>query len=359
MSVNADMLRLARQRRGFQQVEAAKRLGIEQPLLSRMENGLSEIRPDVLLMAAKAYDLPQSFFHQTDPVYGAPVSVHPMWRKKADVTAKEVDAVVAELNFRVMHLRRLFEAAEVANTSDLPRLDIEDYGSPAKVAAVLRAHWGVPRGPIKDLTSLVEKAGVLVVHSSMAGANISGVSFAVPGMPRLIVLNNEQPADRMRFTLAHELGHAVMHRFPTPSMEDEANKFASALLVPAADLRPYLAARRPDLSLLAALKPEWRVSMQSLLMAITDAMPLTSNQAQYLWKQMSARGYRLREPPELDFPHEVPTVVDSLFRVHREGLGYSLEDLARFFCVHEHELSELYSLGKSEEPRRPRITILK
>lgn len=359
MYPNPDMLRLARQRRGFQQIEAARKLCIEQPLLSRMENGLSEIRPEVLMVAAQVYEVPKSFFFQTDPIYGAPVSVHPMWRKKADVSAKEADAVVAELNVRVMHLRRLLEAARIANTSDLPRLDIEDYGSPAKVAAVLRAHWGVSRGPIKDLTALAEKAGVLIVHSAMGGASISGVSFAVPGMPRLIVLNSDQPADRMRFTLAHELGHAVMHKFPTPAMEDEANKFASALLLPAADLRPYLVGRRIELSLLAALKPEWRVSMQSLLMAITEAKPLTPNQAQYLWKQLSARGYRLREPPELDFEHEKPTVVDSLVRVHREGLGYSISDLCQFLHVHEHDLNVLYASAQPEGARVPKITIVK
>jgi Zn-dependent peptidase ImmA (M78 family)/transcriptional regulator with XRE-family HTH domain len=358
MSVNPDMLRLARQRRGFQQVEAARLLGIEQPVLSRLENGISEIREEVLKKAERVYDLPRSFFMQTDPVYGAPVSVHPMWGKKADVSAKEVDAVVAELNFRVMHLRRFFEGVELSNTSDLPRLDIDDYGSPAKVAAVLRAHWGVPRGPIKDLTLLVEKAGVIVVHSAMGGASISGVTFSVPGMPKLVLLNSDQPADRMRFTLAHELGHLVMHRFPSPTMEDEANKFASALLIPSADLKPYISGRRPDLALLAALKPEWRASMQSLLMAITEAAPLSPNQAQYLWKQISARGYRLREPPELDFPREPPSVLGSLIRVHREGLGYSADDLARFLNVHQHELADLYGLA-SPAPGKPKLTILK
>src|SRR6185312_1477081 len=137
MQPNPDMLRLARQRRGFQQTEAAKRLGIEQPLLSRLENGLSEIRDEVLLRAEQVYELPRSFFYLTDPVYGAPVSVHPMWRRKADVSGREMDAVVAELNFRVMHIRRLLEGVDIANTGDLPRLDIEDYGSPEKVAAVL------------------------------------------------------------------------------------------------------------------------------------------------------------------------------------------------------------------------------
>lgn len=334
-------------------------LGIEQPLLSRMENGISEIREEVLAKAERVYGLPRSFFFQTDPVYGAPVSVHPMWRRKADVTARELDAVVAELNFRIMHLRRLFEGAELSHSNDLPRLDVEDYGGAAKVAGVLRAHWKLPRGPIKDLTLLVEKAGVLVVHSPLGGASISGVTFAVPGMPRLIVLNSDQPADRMRFTLAHELGHLVMHRFPTPTMEEEANQFASAFLLPPADLKPYLIGRRVDLSLLASLKPEWKMSMQSLLMAITDVAPLTPNQSQYLWKQISARGYRLREPPELDFPREKPTVVESLLRVHRDGLGYSLDDLAKFLNVHQHELHELYSIERPADATRPKITILK
>src|SRR6185312_6656410 len=156
MQPNPDMLRLARQRRGFQQTEAAKRLGIEQPLLSRLENGLSEIRDEVLLRAEQVYELPRSFFYLTDPVYGAPVSVHPMWRRKADVTVRELDAVVAEMNIRVMHVRRLLEGAEFVNSSELPRLDIDDYNDPAEIAGLVRAHWKVPRGPIKDLTLLVE-----------------------------------------------------------------------------------------------------------------------------------------------------------------------------------------------------------
>jgi transcriptional regulator with XRE-family HTH domain len=83
MQPNGNMLRLARQRRGFQQTEAAKRLGVDQSVLSRMENGMADIREETLSRAAAVYEFPASFFFQTDPVYGAPVSVHPMWRKKA------------------------------------------------------------------------------------------------------------------------------------------------------------------------------------------------------------------------------------------------------------------------------------
>jgi len=358
MAANADMLRLARQRRGFQQTEAAKLLGIDQSLLSRIENGLVEPRDEIVAKAAKTYDFPLSFFQLRDPVYGAPVSVHPMWRKKADVTAREMDAVVAELNIRAMHLRRLLEGAAISNTSDIPRMDIDEFRDPEHIAALVRAHWRVPSGPIKNLTVLVEKAGALVAHSNLGGASIGGVTFSVPGMPPLIILNTDQPADRMRFSLAHELGHIVMHRFPTANMEQEANTFAVSLLMPAADVRPYFVGRRIDLVLLASLKPEWRVSMAALLMRAHKLRFLTDNQHTYLWKQISARGYRLREPPELDFERERPDLLGQIVTLHLNGLGYSVGDLSRFLCVHEREFWALYPTNDRKLPKA-KLTVIK
>jgi len=357
MQPNGDMLRLARQRRGVQQTEAAKGLGVDQSLLSRMENGVAEIRDDVLLRAESIYGVPRSFFFQTDPIYGAPVSVHPMWRRKADVTGRDIDAIVAEMNVRVMHLRRFLEAADVAKANDLPRLDIEDYGDPEHIAGLVRSHWKLQRGPIRDLTVLVERAGVLVVHSTMSGASVSGVTFSVPGMPPIIVLNRDQSADRMRFTLAHELGHLVMHRFPSLDMESEANAFASALLMPSADVLPMLQSRKIDLPLLASLKPEWKVSMQSLIMKAKSLDLLSRNQEEYLWKQMSARKWRLREPPELDFPHETPSVISNLVKIFRDHLGYSPTEIARLLHVFDEDFEQLYPADE-EGRTRPRFTVI-
>lgn len=352
------MLRIARQRLGFQQTEAASRLGIEQSLLSRIENGLVEPRDEVLTLAETVYEMPRSFFFLTDPVYGAPVSVHPMWRRKADVTVREMDSIVAELNIRIMHLRRLLDGAEYMHSNDLPRLDADDYDCAEHIAGLVRAHWKVPGGPIKDLTLLAERSGVLVAHSLLGGASVSGVTFSTPGVPPLIVLNSGQPADRMRFTLAHELGHLVMHRFPSPTMEEEANEFASALLMPASDIRPHFIGRRVDLALLAALKPEWKVAMQALLMRATALGFVTKNQAQYLWKQINARRLRLREPPELDFEHERPTVIGTMLRVHMDALQYSPSELCSLLHIQRDDLQTLYRLAEPSQPR-PRFTVMK
>lgn len=355
MPFTGAMLRLARQRRGVRQNEAAKKLGVTPTDLSRIENDAKEPSVDLLEKAAVAFGVPIDFFALTDRIYGAPVSVHPMWRKKADVTAGELDAVIAELNVRIMHLRRLLQSTDINSVRTIPQLDIEQYGSPEKIAGVLRAHWMLPAGPISNLTQILEEAGIVIVHSRLGGSSISGVTFRVPGLPPLIVLNSDQPADRMRFTMSHELAHIVMHQFPTPTMEKEANEFASCFLVPTKDVAPHFGPGRVDLPKLAALKRIWKVSMASLVFAADRAGKLTTSQKNYLWQQFSMAGIRTSEPPELDFPPEQPTIVPSLLRIHIENLGYSIGELAKILTMSEAELPEFYDMVEllGTTPNRP------
>jgi Zn-dependent peptidase ImmA (M78 family)/DNA-binding XRE family transcriptional regulator len=359
MSTPGDMLRLARQRLGLTQKVAAERLGIPQPVLSRIENELATADTALLLKAAQVYLVPLEFFEQRDPVYGPPVSVHPMTRGKSDVTAHDLDLITAELNIRLMHLARFLQGVDYNASANIPTLDVEQYGNPEKIAATVRAHWGIPSGPIKNLMQWVERAGAIVGFSHFGGASVSGVTFRVSGRPPLILLNRTDPADRMRFTLAHELGHLVMHRFPTECMEQEANTFASAILMPAADILPSFQGRRVTLELLAALKPEWKVAMQALLMRAVSLNCVTPNQSRYLWQQISARGWRLREPAELDFPTENSKVLPAIIRTHISNLGYSLSELTKLARIHESEFVEMYGFPDERPlPRKLRLQIV-
>jgi Zn-dependent peptidase ImmA (M78 family) len=356
---NANMLRIARQLRRFQQGEAATRLGISQAMLSRFENQLAGLSDDILDRAAAAYDLPRSFFIQSDPVLGAPVSVHPMWRRKASVSGREMDQIVAELNLRFMHLRRLLQAVEVEASFQVPNLPFDQFNNTERIAELVRAQWQMPAGPVPNLTRMLEAAGVVVVHSTLGGSAVDGVTFRAPGLPPLIVLNVDQPGDRMRFTLAHELGHLVMHHDqPTQSMEQEANEFASAFLMPTRDIRPHFA-RRIDLRLLAELKPVWRVSMASLLMRARSIGLLAYNKERYLWQQFSVAKIRQSEPPELDFVAEMATVLPDLLNAHIRELGYSIADLASLLHVQPPELASLYGLTVTQDTRPPHLRIVK
>ena len=185
---------------------------------------------------------------------------------------------------------------------------------------------------------------MVVAYSGLGGSSVSGVTISVPGLPPIIVLNEEQPADRLRFTLAHELGHLVMHHFPNAEMETEANEFASALLMPRNDVLVALRGRL-DLRRLAALKPEWRVSMQALLYRAQSLGLIEKQQAGWLWRQFNANRIKLREPPELDFPPEQPGVIARMVRLHVDTFGYSTGELANLLHVYEKQLAEFYDLN--------------
>jgi Zn-dependent peptidase ImmA (M78 family) len=266
--------------------------------------------------------------------------------------------ITAELNVRLMHLRVFLENVDFNAVISVPSLDIERYESPEKVAAIVRTHWKLPRGPIKNLTRILEQAGVIVAESDFHGAGVSGVTFAVPGRPPIVLINRDHPADRIRFTLAHELGHLVMHQFPTPEMEDEANKFASAFLLPPQEIKEAFSGRKVTLELLASMKKEWRVSMQSLLVSAQTHKAVSDNQARYLWQQISMRGWRTREPASLDFPHDPPSVLPTIIKAHVSDLGFDQEELLKMSRVLRKDFVGMYGDFNSEGPLRPRLRIV-
>lgn len=316
-----------------------------------------EVDDAIAGLSARVFDLPVDFFDLKETVYGPPVSVHTMLRGNSQVTARDVDMITAELNLRLIHLRQFLENVDHSPTLEMPRLDVEQYESPARIAETVRLHWQVAPGPVKNLTRLLERAGVIVGYSDFHGAGVSGVTFSAPGKPPMILLNPDHPADRVRFTLAHELGHIVMHKFPTPKMEEEANEFASVFLFPGKDLREAFRGRKVTLALLASLKPEWKMSMQGILYAAQREKLISQNQARYLWTQISSRGWKTREPASLDFAHDRPTVLPSILKAHLDDLGFSKPEIARLTHVHEWEFSRLYPYA-DEKTNRPRIRIV-
>ncbi len=348
--LNGDLLRLARQYRGFDQKELAASLNVDAATISRAENGVVEPTKATIQLASEKLGFPVEFFYLSDRVFGLPLSSHPMWRKRKSVTQRDRDQALAEFNLRILHLRRLLRSLEFAPKLPLPRYEVDDYqGDIEAIAAAIRLAWQVPRGPIQDLTAVAESAGIIVFNIDSEQSDIDGATIQVPDLPPCVFLNKNMPADRMRFSLAHEIGHIVMHRFPSEDMEVEANKFAAALLVPRNDVHNDFAARRIDLQRLAQLKPIWKVAMQSLLMRATELGYLDKSRAPYIWRQFNYHRYKTREPAELDFPRERPVLVQRLFDLHSNDLGYTPSELAKALFARFADLSALYGLSEPQQ----------
>lgn len=357
---NHEMLPLARQYRGLSQAEVATAAGLDQGHYSRIERGLLNGPPsDATKKAiASALDFPVSFFEQSEEINGLPLSVHdPFWRKRVSLKAVDFKRLHAELNIRIMHMRKYLEAISLDSDLPLPRLDADEMGGAEKVAATLRRAWSISDGPIGNLTSYCERAGILVVHCDFA-EKVDGVTMRVRGLPPLIFLNRTAPADRMRHSLAHELGHLIMHTIPTDDMEEEADTFAGELLAPFAQVKRDLIGVRVTLERLLQLKMYWRVSAASLLFKAGKYGFLTSNQSEYLWKQFSARGWRVREPEETQFPIEKPRLYEHVVSLHSTEMGYTAADLMEMLRLNGSELRKLYGI-RQPEAGGPKLRLVK
>src|SRR6185437_10887503 len=112
---NPGLLLLARQFRQKSQSEVATGAGLNQGHYSRIENGLTVDGPSAenVERIAKALRFPAPFFYQDDGLTGLPLSVHPMNRKKASVREGALRQVNAELNLRLIHLRRYLRAVDL------------------------------------------------------------------------------------------------------------------------------------------------------------------------------------------------------------------------------------------------------
>jgi Zn-dependent peptidase ImmA (M78 family)/plasmid maintenance system antidote protein VapI len=337
-NANGEMVRLARESRELTQGELAEAVGVSQGLLSKIENGLLPVASDVLLRLAKVLDYPAKFFFQQERLFGLPARFH---RKLKNVNGKSLDRIHAEVNIMMIHLDRLRKSIELEDSALIPRIDPEETeGSAFEIARRIRELWQLPRGPIKDLVGIVEAAGGIVVFADFGTHRIDGIGVVRSSLPPVFFLNRSIPMDRLRFTLAHELGHVIMHRIPSEEMEQQANAFAGEFLLPAADISEVLAP--VSLERLANLKLIWKVSIAALLKRAAELEIISKAQYRYLWSRMGAAGYRRAEPPELELPFEEPRVLTDILEAHLNELGYSPEELRELLAIRFPDFRRLY-----------------
>lgn len=349
---NAAMLTLARESRGLTQTDLSKKSGIPQSTISKMESGALCITVEFLEPLARILNYPLSFFEQRDQVYpfGSSTFYH---RKHHDVPASILRKVQAKVNIYRMHVLKLLRATDLSARNRFKRFDIEEHGDRIdEIAGLVRASWRLPSGPIGNLTRAIEDAGGIVVRFDFETTKMFGLSEWILPAPPIFFLNAnpEISADRDRFTLAHELGHVILHDLPNPLMENQADRFAAEFLMPESEIRPYLISP-VKLATAARLKPIWKVSMAAIMHRAKELGIINENQYTYLRIQLQQKGYRLREPKELDIPREQPSLLGEIIQAHVQDLGYDVNELADMVCMSTSEFRVYHEKREQSGPR--------
>lgn len=334
---NPEMITLARESRGLTQNQLASQTGISQAKISKAEAGLQLLGDSDVLKLAAQLDYPVSFFTQTDSVYGVGSGcLYHRKRKSAPVAATK--KLHARLNVTRLRVARLLRAAEISTELRFRDMREEEQFSPVEVAQQARQLWQLPRGPIVNIARTIERAGGIVVQMDFETTKIDAISQWTPGLPPLFFVNAAIPGDRARFSLAHEIGHILLHRYPVAELELEADQFAAEFLMPEEDIKRDL--RNISLGKLIQLKTIWKTSMQALLRRAYDLGRIGESYYRKRYTEIGQSGYRKKEPNEL--PQDTPTVLRALVDAHMADLKFSVEDLARLLHCNPTQLINEY-----------------
>jgi Zn-dependent peptidase ImmA (M78 family)/DNA-binding XRE family transcriptional regulator len=312
-TVNGERIRQAREVRAISQSKLSELIDIVQPYLSNIEAGLREPSDELVERIALATQFPATFFRRTSGPEFPLGSL--LFRRRESLPSDERDRLrqTGRLAFEIFEMMAAqFKALDIR----IPRLSTTDA---EQAAHVTRTALGLsPDTPITHLINRLERNGVFVLLLPLSIQRADAFSVWADTEPRtpVIVLTGGWPGDRQRFSVAHELGHLVMHQAPRGSvaeMDADADSFASELLLPhgpiSADLRPPI-----TLTMLAEMKSKWGVSMQAIARRAEQIGLITEGQRKYLEKQMGFKGWIKEEPVRIQ--HERPR----LFRKMAEML---------------------------------------
>lgn len=327
--MNHKQLIFAREYRGYTQTQLSKSIeGLSQSNLSKFEKGISVLSEEVIDRIISFLNFPRDFFNQVISIECENAD----YRRKATLTKKqksELDYSNKLIGYLIDQMSSSIEWPEF----NLKPFDLEDGYSPEYVASFSRKLMGLKNDePIRDIMNLIESFGVIVVELD-ADEKFDGVSFLTNQGYPVIVLNENFDNDRKRFTVAHELGHIIMHkagRNPIPEFrdrEDEANRFASEFLMPKEGIKNSLYSLR--LSDLFELKRYWLTSMASIIRRARDVGAINQNRYKYLYIELSRSGQKKKESVKVYI--DSPQLFQKGYLLHRNELQYSDEELSQAF----------------------------
>lgn len=278
----------ARQRAGLTQAELATATSLDRSALAKIEKGSRRVSALELARIAHAVDERIEWF----VAEAVPAVVSHRNAVDPGSASPAIDRLVDRVTRNVEFLLRLDPQLSLA---ELERLDRPAGTDEAEAAASdARQLLGFDASqPALDLTTAASRAGVLAFSFDLGQGAADAASILLP-QGAVVVVNGSLQVGRRRLSLAHDIGHCLFADeyvvdWNTAGHEDNGtwearlDRFARALLLPAAELRSqwsYL--RELDDTRTAAVKigSRFRVDMSTLARRLMEIGQVDPAEAQ-------------------------------------------------------------------------------
>lgn len=333
MNLNAKRISLARNIRGISQGELSKELNLtNQAVLSNIETGKLPFDEELANRISEILKFPLLFFTKNN---GFTRLSKFYYRKRNAFTASELVPLESKIEAIRNGYAEMIKPAN-PNIQKLPQIPVTEKNRPEEIAKLFRLFIGLDDAPIDNLVSIVERLGIAILFMDVPSDKFSGLTVQTDDNLSLIIINKNMPNDHKKFTIAHEIGHLIMH---IPFAEDpdflsnledldtverEADSFAGAFLIPKAQAK-YTFNQLTYLKL-AELKTYWKVSKQAILFRAKTLGIINDVRFRTLYIELSRNGERKKEKIEISI--DKPTMIKKLVEFYEKEFNYSKKQIA-------------------------------
>ena len=214
-----ERLRVARERAGKTQTEAANLIDVARTTLIAIEQGKRATKLAEVQTLANAFGTTANAILRSESVH---VDLVPQFRKLAHATSEtpmEAARLLQDLVSAEVELENALGAARRHSyPRETPLLPGDVVAQAEHDASELRQFLGIGAGPIVDLVGLLEMQLGIRVYLRPMNSKVSGLFAFDDRVGACMLLNSNHPTERMRLSAGHETGHFMGTR-RTPEVD--------------------------------------------------------------------------------------------------------------------------------------------
>ncbi|GGP10174.1 spr1629 family repressor/antitoxin [Oceanobacillus neutriphilus] len=327
-----------RMMRGYSRKKLSEMLSITEQAVWQYENNYTSPKMEIVNNLKNIFHVKSKYFYKADALGNThnqtninmmniayrSKEINLMSKTQAEAKYMEfldrfVDYLSSKISYptqKVIQLRnRIIHYLNTSNDSRQEQI--------IKAAKLAREELGLGQTTNSNLMFLAEKSGIFIFEKAI-GEEIDAYSvWTKQDRPFIILGNLKRSAARRNFDIAHELGHLLLHfrveftnldRKEYKTLENEANQFAGAFLLPEQILKEELLdlsrPANPDAYL--DLKKKWLVSLQVLGYQALRLNILDSKKHRNFYAALHRKGYLKQEPLDEALPIQRPQKIKSI-----------------------------------------------
>lgn len=345
-------IKQARIIRGYSQKELSSKIGVSKQLISKYEIETKNPNPKVMNDLMRELDFPIEFF--TLPANESFIDDSAAYFRSLKTTPKK-DREAMRSRRELIHLvyRKTkdyinFPENKLPDISHLLKDEFLEFEDIQSISEYVRDKWELGDNPINNVTNVLELNGIVISHMSINEKGIEAFSSWYEGIPYIYIGKEKKSAVRMRFALAHELGHLLMHksysqneiytRAISDQIEMEANRFAGAFLLPESRFAKQVISSSIDYYLMR--KMEWKVSVVAMMYRIEDLKLFSDNQIKYFRSQITRRKMWRNEKYDDVIKYEEPSVLREAIELLVDNDLFDKANYFSFIPINRKDLTE-------------------